>query len=432
MKKNVAFTICAKNYIGLAQILEQSVRVHNPGVDFFIFVADEFSLTEKADLLPPNVIVAKEHIGLPESLWKQMAFQYNLTEFCTAIKPYCFKWLMAEKDYDGFIYFDPDIYVFNSLDYIYSNLNQYSIIVTPHILNIETNYTGEILEKGVLFSGIFNLGFLALRRGEAASKMLDWWGNRLIDKCFAEALDSYFFDQRWMDFLPGFFDAKTLLISRNIGLNVAPWNFFERKIITKDNQLFVTNRNSSEHEIEKLIFVHYSGYDYSELKKGNVVQKNIRALKDYEDIRIITNKYRDEIYKEQDVFDRFIQLQYTYNYFEDGTPILLFHRRLYFSLLQNNVKYEDPFLTTKNSLFQLYRKKKIVLKEGKKSVDKITRHDMGGFKRELYYVNAFTKFLFRIIGCRKYIMFLRLIRFYSRYEVQIHLLDNKFNKDNLY
>ena len=58
MKKNVAFTICAKNYIGLAQILEQSVRVHNPGVDFFIFVADEFSLTEKADLLPPNVIVA--------------------------------------------------------------------------------------------------------------------------------------------------------------------------------------------------------------------------------------------------------------------------------------------------------------------------------------------------------------------------------------
>jgi hypothetical protein len=44
--KNCVFTIVAKNYIGLAQILEESLKDKNPDVDFFIFVADEFSDTK--------------------------------------------------------------------------------------------------------------------------------------------------------------------------------------------------------------------------------------------------------------------------------------------------------------------------------------------------------------------------------------------------
>ena len=39
--RECAFTIVAKNYIGLGQILGQSLRQHNPDVDFRIFVSDE-------------------------------------------------------------------------------------------------------------------------------------------------------------------------------------------------------------------------------------------------------------------------------------------------------------------------------------------------------------------------------------------------------
>ena len=51
------FTIVAKNYIGLGQILEQSVRNHHNDIDFYIFVADEFAVMP--DNLNSNIIIAK-------------------------------------------------------------------------------------------------------------------------------------------------------------------------------------------------------------------------------------------------------------------------------------------------------------------------------------------------------------------------------------
>ena len=39
--KNVAFTICAKNYLAQAITLKKSFEQHNPESDFFIYLADE-------------------------------------------------------------------------------------------------------------------------------------------------------------------------------------------------------------------------------------------------------------------------------------------------------------------------------------------------------------------------------------------------------
>lgn len=225
--KKTAFTICAKNYIGLALALEKSLKEHSKDVDFYIFVADEFSLEEDIESLPENVIIAKKVIGISDAQWNQMSFKYDITEFCTSIKPTCFKYILEQFCPDTCIYFDPDILVFNSLDVIYNMLNDKSIIVTPHITTIEKTYTGNLNERNLLYSGMFNLGFLALKNDQYSKKMLDWWEVRLEDRCFQNMMENYFTDQKWMDFLPSFFPEQ-LLISSNLGLNVAPWNFFER------------------------------------------------------------------------------------------------------------------------------------------------------------------------------------------------------------
>ena len=41
MKKNVAFTICAKNYLAQALTLKKSFHKHNLDCDFFIFLSDD-------------------------------------------------------------------------------------------------------------------------------------------------------------------------------------------------------------------------------------------------------------------------------------------------------------------------------------------------------------------------------------------------------
>lgn len=171
MKKS-AFTICAKNYIGLALALEKSIKEYNNDIDFYIFVADEFSANERIEDLPANILIAKNTIDIQESQWIQMSFKYDLTEFCTSIKPSCFKYIFDKYETDACIYFDPDILVFNSLDTIYNKLNEYSIMVTPHITTIEDIYTGKLNERNLLYSGMFNLGFLALKHDENSKKCL--------------------------------------------------------------------------------------------------------------------------------------------------------------------------------------------------------------------------------------------------------------------
>ena len=76
MKKNAIFTIVAKNYIGLAQILGKSVKKHHSDVDFFIFVADE---TNQLDIKQIDGILFAKHILMyNESEWIDMSFDKYL------------------------------------------------------------------------------------------------------------------------------------------------------------------------------------------------------------------------------------------------------------------------------------------------------------------------------------------------------------------
>lgn len=430
MNKNVVFTICAKNYIGLAQILESSIKKNNSDVDFYIFVADEFGDNWK-DSLPSNVYIAKDVCMIEDELWKQMAFKYNLTEFCTAIKPYCFKYFEVNTNYDKYVYFDPDVYTFDSLDCIFDNLSKYSIVLTPHISNIQTMYSGELAERMILGSGVFNLGFCALHRDEYGRKFIYWWEERLKYQCFIDSLDNYFTDQRWIDFLPCFFDSGVLYIDRSLGLNIAPWNFFEREVYYEGEELYVKLRNNGGEKRDKLIFVHYSGYDYSKLKQGIIVQRNISNLQDYNDIKIITEVYKDAIIRQVDVFNRFITQEYSYNFFDNGIKIELFHRRLYRNLIDKGELFCNPFSIDSDSLYKRLKNKYLLSNKHCTDIDKMSISSASSLKRLLNLFNLFSICVFKIFGYRRYLMLLRLLRQFSRYESQIHLIDKKYISDNL-
>ena len=81
------FTIVAKNYIGLAKVLRQSMLEKNEDVSFYIFVADEQCDEYEGE---KGVLFAKDCVDIDRKTWIDMSFKYSLTEFCTAIKPFCF------------------------------------------------------------------------------------------------------------------------------------------------------------------------------------------------------------------------------------------------------------------------------------------------------------------------------------------------------
>jgi hypothetical protein len=419
----IAFTIVTKNYVGLAKVLGESIILRDPNVKFYVFIADEFDSSFKAPNDNFTYIECKNHLDIDKNLWNKMSFQYNLTEFCTSIKPFCFKYLMNSTKNTKLIYFDPDILVFSKLDYIWDKLDHFEAVVTPHISSMEVNYTGDMPEINILGAGMFNLGFLGLRNSNLAIKICDWWKSRLIDKCFSEKTEHLFTDQKWMNFLPCFLTSDQLYISRNLGLNVAPWNFFERKLTIINDQFFIVNRISEELPHE-LYFVHYSGFNYKELKANN--NKNIASLKVYEDLNPIFDRYID-VLKLNDVPKYFIY-PYTYGIFSNGKPILNFHRRLFRRLSSDNYVRDNPF-DANNTFYKICNKRKLIVSNND-NYDKLNNRNFEGFDRKIYYVNLYNKFLFRILGAKKYFLYARFMLKYYRVENQVYLFSDDYNKNN--
>jgi hypothetical protein len=431
MNKNVVFTIVAKNYIGLAQILEESLKEKNPDTDFFIMVADDFSDDFDLEKLPSNILTARKELNISSRHWIDMSFKYDLTEFCTSIKPASFSYFMEKTKYQKIVYLDPDIYIYSSLNPIYEMLEDHSIVLTPHITTIQDIFQGDRSESGLMSTGVFNLGFCGIKSNPCAKKMISWWHERLLDKCYIDSHDSYFTDQKWMDFLPCYFTSNELYVSRHLGMNIAPWNYFERKVSMSEEGLKVCNREENSRKVDfPVIFVHYSGYNYTEMKKGNVVQNNISNIKDYEDIKLLTDIYAKAIYEKREIFDKYIQDKYSFGIFENGDAIKGFHRRIYRSLVNKGLLFDNPFSIVNDSLYQKLKVKGMI-KSSTINIDKVTKDNLQGIGRKLKMFNIVTRLLYKLVGFDKYVLLIRLMRPFSRFESQIHLITSDFDEENI-
>ena len=416
--KQCAFTIVAKNYIGLGQILGQSLHRHNPEIDFQIFVSDEFKA--KPDHLPQNVIIAKSVLKqLSEEEWTDMAFKYDLTEFCTSIKPFCFEYLFS-LGYEKAYYFDPDIYVFSSIESISQSLDSHSVALTPQIAGIHANYTGEHPEWAMNVNGIFNLGFCGIRNNDWGNRVVQWWKERLRDQAFADRSVGQFTDQKWMDWMPGFLGDQ-LQVLQSLGMNLAPWNYFERKVCTdKDGHIRVSYRTEDmPQRNDLLVFVHFAGYDYAKLKKGIVSRKRIEDLKEYDDLAIINNIYRDAMIDSAATFDSFIDQPYSYATYDNGVPIAAFHRRLYHGMGKLSA---SPFSTEKGSFYALIQKKGMIINE---KIDNVSRRNIGNLESKHKMLSYLYKGLYRLMGYKRYVMFLKSLYFYCRPEMHTFLIKEK-------
>lgn len=423
--KNVVFTICAKNYIGLAQVLEQSLLRFHQDLDFYIFVADEYLPSDELNY--ENLILAKNVLNFSPEKWNELSFKYDLTEFCTCIKPECFNYLFSQKSYEKIIYLDPDILVCNSLEYIFEQLTLYSIVLTPHLTHIEPSLNGLMQDNAMLNTGIFNLGFIGLRRGEISSSMLTWWNKKLIDYCFIDYSEGYYTDQKWMNFLPAYFNSQDLLISFHLGMNLAPWNFGERKLVIHEDKFYVQSRVHKS-QLFPLLFVHFSGFDYKSIISGTIYHTTIKSLKVYEDLLPLFNEYEKLLLESN--FIKYRKLNYTYNFFDGQIPISYIHRRLYRRLLQDNINMIYPFNTGHGSFFELLKKNKMISLETL-LVDKRNRFNTPNLGRRLRCINTLSKIIYRIIGYNRYFMIIKLLKSYSRVENQVHLIDQTYSQKNV-
>jgi len=424
---NAAFTIVAKNYFALALTLAQSIKLNHPGVDFYILLADEADDPSKFEGSNHTLMLAKD-IGIPDYL--SVAFKYNVTEFCTSVKPFFFDYLFKNKGYEKIIYFDPDIYVYSNLDKIYDKLNDHDALITPHFITPQINYTGNASETLTLFAGIYNLGFIALRNSAEGLLMVDWWKKRLHELCYADKFEALHVDQKWVDFLPALF--TNVSISKYLGYNVAYWNIHEREFVKMaDGDYNVTNRLSKTGN-DQLVFAHFSGLNPLDI--FNNKQCPTINIKDYPDWEPLLVEYSKKVIENR--FNEYLDYTYAYNEFENGNKISQFQRRLFRRIVDEGVmRFSDPFSTKSDSFFSLLERNKLTLSSSY-APDKLNERNFGGFDSKVQKLNTMMRFIKKVLGFEKYILLLKFSQRYFRPENQTFLIDElkgkiKFKNENI-
>ena len=140
--------------------------------------------------------------------------------------------------------------VFQRLHHLEKNLENFDIILTPHFTS-PINDNCLPTELHVMQTGVFNLGFIALKRSENVYNMLTWWKKRLENQCRIDLSRGLFVDQLWANLIPAYF-AK-VLIEKHPGYNMAHWNLHERCLEKKVSGEWLVNG-------EPLFFYHFSHY----------------------------------------------------------------------------------------------------------------------------------------------------------------------------
>lgn len=326
------YTSVTNNYIPKARVLAHSLKRLHPDWEFTLVNAEPLPPSFDIDDEPFDVVVTPKDWQI-ENL-ESWLFKHRVVEICTAIKGKMAYTLLNKKDTEKVIYLDPDIAVFNSLNPLLENLDQYGIVLTPHILQPQGSKAAVMdNEISALKHGVYNLGFVAMSKQADGMEFAAWWRDRLLEFCYDDIPNGLFTDQKWIDLAPAFF--QNLHILRDPGYNVASWNLSGRNLsINKAGELRVNKQFP-------LRFYHFTGFDAG---TGAIMTQRYSEKNSL--VAEVWKWYQDELQVRS--IDGMNKLKWKYNYFENGNTIQDDMRMLYRSRLDLQDYFKNPFDTKRS------------------------------------------------------------------------------------
>lgn len=401
------FTIVTKSYYGLALTLKQSL-IDNANIhesDFYIFLLDGSEMNES------NTINVCDLID--KSVLKELEYKYDVTEFATSVKPKLFSQLL-QKDSDV-TYLDPDIYVFREIygEEYESRYSNKLIHLTPHFLEIDISKEDY---NRYLGSGAYNLGFCRIKKHNKTDNFLKWWDKMCANMCYRERDDHLFTDQKWLDLIFCFLKSDQIHIIRDYTFNVAPWNFTERKIEIQNNRFYITTRNG----IEPIRFYHFSGFDYKNIQNKNSENNKFQISSDSSLIQLLEfygNKLNDKM------TTKYLEISSNLGNDEFGRKISLLQKRIFRTIKENNKHFDEAkFEKIQESLspLSLERNTKIPKYNPKDNIEANRLYDL--------IIKFLFKTLRKLVGTKRYMDFLKYIRYLAKYENQLFLIKSDETK----
>lgn len=377
-----ACTIVSRNYAAYAATLQASFRESNPNIDLYVLIVDRFDPA----FSPPcrlDGMLWVEDLAIPG--FTDMSFKFDILELNTNVKPFMLERLC--QHYETVFYFDPDIFVFQSIQPLVDALKDRTAIITPHTISPiwDNHKPGEVAFHR---SGIYNLGFIGVRSCEESAKLLRWWGIRCFEEGFNDPRQGQFVDQRFIDMAPALFSG--VHIERSPAYNVAYWNLHERVVDTSGPIVQVNGI--------PLVFFHFSGLSVDPPTEPRLEISKYQDRADFSSfpsLKPLFTEYRAKLVANGHRDLR--SIPYSFGTFSDGQRINSVSRRLY-SLVDDRDSMGDPFNTSGKVYGILARLKAL---EGKAE----TSHSTFTIQRTSFSVRlaqGLLRFGFRVLGPVRY------------------------------
>ena len=242
---NCFCTIITADYFFYTKAIYDSLKRFNLKVKFHVLIVDDFKRRLDYDGIEVSTLEnLKNDFQEDYALIKHYEYD-KASNLRWALKPLFLKYLLLEKKYNKVIFVDPDLYFYHNPFFLFNNLNDSDVIITPHWRSKDP--TKDVSNFNSLFSGgIFNAGFFGCNANSI--NILDWWLSVCAYKM--EKKDGFYVDQGYLNLMPIYF-SKQVSILEHKGCNVANWNMIECKRTSVGKTVLINNKYP-------IVFIHYT------------------------------------------------------------------------------------------------------------------------------------------------------------------------------
>jgi lipopolysaccharide biosynthesis glycosyltransferase len=181
-----------------------------------------------------------------------------MDKFRWSMKSVFIKHLLEIENYNKVIYVDNDIHFFNDYNFLFDELDNNDILLTPH-WSSSNPYLDEKHYSVLYTSGLFNAGFIGVNNN--AVKALNWWAFACEYICEKNESKGQYVDQTHLNLFPIYFDNVKILKHR--GCNVAKWNQIEcKRTLIANGELYINKKYP-------IVFIHFTKCTIGETINGN-------------------------------------------------------------------------------------------------------------------------------------------------------------------
>lgn len=297
MKKIIYCTYFDRHYLLKGLALQSSLKKYNPFVELWILCMDKYTYLILESMKLTNIKL----ITLPEFEDHQLLKakkNRNRVEYywtCTPSLPlYVFN---KSKDCDYAVYIDTDLFFYSPSENIFTELTSNSIYIAEHRYPPEQQYR-------INRQGRFNVGILIFKNDDYGKKCLTRWRKQCIKWCYFREEDGKMGDQMYLNEWPKLYDKLT--ISRNLGVNAAPWNIALYNVKRSANEVFINSDELICYHFHQFKIYRNNHYTYA---KGYELSQNI-----------IDTIYRPYINEITEQLSRLKFFDSAFNYFDEISP----------------------------------------------------------------------------------------------------------------